>query len=139
MGLTVRGQAYALRRALRRSLRLAVVLLTALSLVSAHIATAEAAPGEPRARTVPCHVQDAGDALSAVTGMPVPAVAQDQQDGKASCPLMRGALCAGLFAVSPPSFSVAARVESGAPEPWFYGPASQPYLLSPPQRPPKPL
>lgn len=119
------------RRRVWRSGRLVVAFLTVLALATAHVSVAQAVPSEmqPVAATAslpPCHVamQDPGDKP------PLP-------EQKQPCPLMRGALCVGLFAVFPPVEGASASLRITPAEPWFYESTLASRVISPRERPPK--
>jgi hypothetical protein len=129
--------------------RAAVVWLTALTFALSPVALASSVPAEGSSQELPCHMT-MGAADAAMDNGVAPADQADTTDAMAShqgsakphqpgCPMMQGAMCLALCAVSVPSYDLAAPQPVRGSRPAFRNAASSPHILPPPQRPPNTL
>ena len=126
---------------MRRFVRLAtgrfMLTLIILALVTAHFSTALTA-NMVRADSpspMPCQAQMVAGAQD-VAPSATPVSEEHESDG-GSCPMMKGAVCQNLLAVSAVPAAALPPLQIAGTEPSFSGPASHPYLVGPPTRPPQ--
>ena len=129
--------------------RAAVVWFTALAFALSPVGLTSTLSAEASAPDLPCHMtmaaadvaamdQGAGgaetDTATMTPGHDAPAT--PHQPG---CPMMQGALCLSLCAVSLPSYDLAAPQPVRGTRPAFRTAASLPHIVPPLQRPPNTL